>query len=312
LWGMRDSVRRDFHHEAIFYADDTEYVAGVLPEIRTALADDGVVLAAVADAKRRLLRGALGGDAERVRFTDMERLGRNPACIIPAWREFLRGAGPEPVLGIGEPVWPGRSDAELVECSRHESLLNLAFDGGRPWRLLCPYDAAALPQPVLDEARRNHPHVRADGHSRPSADYGGHQAILAWKDNLPAPGRRPAELAFTELDLPLVRDFVTERARGAGFDPARLPDLVLAVNELATNSLRHATGSGVLRLWEADGTFFCEVRDDGRTVDPLAGRDRPNDLNGGGRGLWIVNHLCDLVQVRSSPAGNVVRLHMAM
>jgi hypothetical protein len=33
---------------------------------------------------------------------------------------------------------------------------------------------------------------------------------------------------------------------------------------------------------------------------------------GGGRGLWIVNHLCDLVQLRSSPAGNVVRLHMAI
>jgi anti-sigma regulatory factor (Ser/Thr protein kinase) len=301
-----------FHHEAVFYAGEDEYLAGTLPEIRTALADDGLVLAAVAGAKQRLLRGGLGADADRVLFTDMERLGRNPACIIPAWREFLRSAGPEPVLGIGEPVWPGRSDAELVECSRHESLLNLAFDDGRDWRLLCPYDAAALPEPVLDEARRNHPHVRAGGHSRPSADYRGHHAILAWEDNLPAPPRQPAELAFTELDLPLVRDFVVERARSAGFDHGRLPDLVLAVNELATNSMRHATGAGVLRTWEDGGTFFCEVRDRGRIGDPLAGRDRPSDLSGGGRGLWIVNHLCDLVQVRSSPAGNVVRLHMAI
>jgi anti-sigma regulatory factor (Ser/Thr protein kinase) len=110
----------------------------------------------------------------------------------------------------------------------------------------------------------------------------------------------------------VVRDFVTERARSAGFDPARLPDLVLAVNELATNSLRHATGSGVLRTWEDGGTFFCEVVDRGRIDDPLAGRERPTDTTGGGRGLWIVNHLCDLVQVRSSSAGNVVRLHMAI
>ena len=35
-------------------------------------------------------------------------------------------------------------------------------------------------------------------------------------------------------------------------------------------------------------------------------------MRGGGRGLWLVNHLCDLVQVRSSQAGNVIRLHMSL
>jgi hypothetical protein len=44
--------------------------------------------------------------------------------------------------------------------------------------------------------------------------------------------------------------------------------------------------------------------------DPLAGRERPAGLHDGGRGLWMVNHLCDLVQVRSSPAGTVVRLRL--
>jgi anti-sigma regulatory factor (Ser/Thr protein kinase) len=301
-----------FHHEAIFYGDDEEYLAATVPEIGATLAAGGTVLAAVADAKQQLVRGALGGDADRVRFTDMERLGRNPACIIPAWHDFLRAAGPEPVLGIGEPVWPGRSNAELVECSRHESLLNLAFDSGRDWRLLCPYDAAALDADVLDEAFRNHPHVRTHGRSHASADYGGHAAILGWEDRLPAPARRPAELTFTEPDLPLLRSFIGERARSAGFDPARVPDLVLAVHELATNSLRHAGGHGVLRTWEENGSFLCEVRDDGRIGDPLAGRDRPQDVRGGGRGLWIVNQVFDLVQVRSSRAGNVVRLHMAI
>jgi anti-sigma regulatory factor (Ser/Thr protein kinase) len=41
-------------------------------------------------------------------------------------------------------------------------------------------------------------------------------------------------------------------------------------------------------------------------------RERPPDRRSGGRGLWIVNHLCDLVQVRSSQAGNVIRLHMSL
>jgi hypothetical protein len=81
---------------------------------------------------------------------------------------------------------------------------------------------------------------------------------------------------------------------------------------VATNSLLHGGGRGVLRTWTHDGTFFCEVSDGGRIRDPLAGRALPSDLLDGGRGLWIVNHLCDLVQVRSSPAGSVVRLHMGL
>ena len=31
---------------------------------------------------------------------------------------------------------------------------------------------------------------------------------------------------------------------------------------------------------------------------------------GSPRGLWLANQLCDLVQIRTLPAGTVVRLHM--
>ncbi len=296
-----------FHHEAVFYGSDDEYVAGLLPDLRAAIDADGAILVAVAADKAQLLRGALGARADRVRFTDMERLGRNPACIIPAWREFVAGAG-GPRLGIGEPVWPGRSDAELVECRRHESLLNLAFDGGRPWRLLCPYDVTALPEDVLADARHNHPHVSGE----PCPDYLEPQTVLSWDGRLPDPGAEPAELDFTRDDLALVRLFVAERAARAGFDGDRLSDLVLAVNELATNSMRHGGGRGVLSVWQENGTLLCEVTDRGHIADPLAGRERQPDARGGGRGLWLVNHLCDLVQVRSSQAGNVIRLHMSV
>jgi anti-sigma regulatory factor (Ser/Thr protein kinase) len=87
---------------------------------------------------------------------------------------------------------------------------------------------------------------------------------------------------------------------------------VLAVNELATNSMRHGGGRGVLSVWQENGTLLCEVTDRGHIADPLAGRERPPDARGGGRGLWLVNHLCDLVQVRSLHGGNVIRLHMSL
>ena len=57
-----------------------------------------------------------------------------------------------------------------------------------------------------------------------------------------------------------------------------------------------------------DGTL--EVSDHGRLDNPLAGRQRPKPLQIGGRGLWIVNQFCSLVQVRSLKEGTVVRAHV--
>ena len=95
-----------FHHEAVFYASDDEYLAGLLPELRTAIAAGGAILVAVAADKARLLGAALGADAARVRFTDMERLGRNPACIIPAWREFMAAAATDRGWASASPSGP--------------------------------------------------------------------------------------------------------------------------------------------------------------------------------------------------------------
>ena len=99
-------------------------------------------------------------------------------------------------------------------------------------------------------------------------------------------------------------------AAAAGLNPDRTADLVLAVDEVASNSLRHGGGRGTLRIWREQGALVCEVRDAGRFEDPLAGRERPALDRDGGRGLWMVNQLCDLVQLRSFPSGAVVRLHV--
>ena len=300
-----------FHHQAIFYADEDEYLAGTVPDIRSALGAGGAVLVAVGDDKARLLSGSLGADAASVQFVDMEAVGRNPACIIPVWRDFVRD-NRAPLVGVGEPVWPGRSEAELAECRRHESLLNVAFDDGDGWRLLCPYDARALDPAVLAHARHNHPHLCEQGAIQPSSDYTEAADLLADDGALPPPAARPAVLAFTAEDLPLVRGFVTEHAQQAGLAPARTADLVLAAHELATNAIQHGGGNGVLRVWAQDGSLLVDVVDGGHIEDPLVGRERPPALDAGGRGLWLVNHLCDLVQVRSNHAGNVVRLHMTV
>ena len=103
-----------------------------------------VVLVAVGPEKTALLRDELGADVEAVQFFDMRTLGRNPARLIPFWRQFIDAQGERPGRGVGEPVWPGRTPAEIDECERHEALLNLAFGGDREWSMRCPYDGAAL------------------------------------------------------------------------------------------------------------------------------------------------------------------------
>jgi anti-sigma regulatory factor (Ser/Thr protein kinase) len=94
--------------------------------------------------------------------------------------------------------------------------------------------------------------------------------------------------------------------------PARADDLALAVSEVAANSVRHGGGSGVLRIWQDGDTLVCEVRDHGHIDDPLVGRALPEPMAEGQRGLWLVNQLCDLVQLRSLDDGVVVRLHTAV
>jgi len=300
-----------FHHSTLFYAGENGFIEGTLPFIREAMDLDEPILVAVANRRIELLRQALGDDAERVHFADMHMLGANPARIIPAWRRFLAEQAPEgrPVRGIGEPIWSGRGDAELTECQRHESLLNVAFDGGQAWQLLCPYDLDALDDDVIEAARCSHPFVLQEGVSFMSDAY--LETTSPFGGALPAPPAQPQELAFAGGDgLVSLRQFVSHIATNAGLDLSRREDLVLAVNELATNSVRHGGGAGLLRMWMEPETLLCEVHDRGHITEPLVGREPPVASRHTGRGLWIVNHLCDLVQIRSDPSGSVVRVHM--
>ncbi len=100
-----------------------------------------------------------------------------------------------------------------------------------------------------------------------------------------------------------------EHASSVGLDEMRTMDLLLAVTELATNSLRHGGGEGVLRTWREPDALVCEVSDRGRIADLLVGRRAPQPSDEGGRGVWMANQLCDLVQVRSGDAGTVVRTY---
>lgn len=303
-----------FQHEALIYEGADGFAAGALGFIREGLEDEEPLMVAIGAERIEMLRGELGSDADDVCFVDMAELGRNPARIIPAWTAFLAGrAADRGIRGIGEPIWAGRSADELVECQLHESLLNVAFADVEDFRLLCPYDAGALDPAVIHEAHCSHPVVDSGGSRGPSASVRADDDLLAPFDAPLPPPPAPVEvLAFDRHAVGSVRRIVGRRAEDAGLAPERAGDLVLAVDEIAVNSVRHGGGNGVLRLWQEGDRLLCEVKDRGHIADPLAGRRPPIAGQLGGWGMFIANQLCDLVQLRTGEQGTAVRLHMQL
>lgn len=304
-------VHDGYRHEALLYDGAEAFMEGVVPFIDDAVQAEEPILVVLSAAKIDRLREALGDAAEPVLFADMADVGANPARIIPAWQQFLsEHASPgRRMRGIGEPIWADRSPAELVECERHEALLNIAFAGPSFW-LLCPYDTGALAPEVIEEARRNHPHVTGAGAAAGGARFPGCDALAGPFDRpLPEPPADALILGIEQTSLRQIRAVVAGFAYAAGVAEDDVPDLVLAVDELATNSVRHAGGAGTLLVWREGDAVICEVRDRGRIADPLAGRVVPPRRPRGGRGLWMANQLCELVQIRSFADGGAVRVH---
>jgi anti-sigma regulatory factor (Ser/Thr protein kinase) len=302
---------RGFHHQTLFYAGEESFLRGTLPFIAEAVSADEPVLVAVGRARGALLRDTLGFDGERVSFADMSLLGRNPASLIPTWSKFLQEHEGQPVRGVSESIWPGRSAAELTECERNEALMNLAFDGGQTWRLLCLYDLDGLSEHAIAAARRSHPFITHRGGYRRSEDYLGEgDGPGRFEGPLPPPASRPTEVSFAGADLTPLRGGVREWAAARQLDDGLAERLLLAVNELATNSVRHGGGGGLLLMWTEGETLICEVRDGGRIEEPLVGLRRPSPDRPSGRGLWLVNQVCDLVQIRSAHSDTAVRIHL--
>jgi anti-sigma regulatory factor (Ser/Thr protein kinase) len=307
--GARNDVTTALVHQAFFYGSEEEYVAGVGAFLEDGAATGEPMLVAVPAANGAALRAALEGRIGRVDVLDMGRLGRNPGRIIPAIRAFVDEHGGRRVRFVGEPLWPGRSPAETVEGTRHEALINLAF-AGLPATILCPYDARGLAPGVLADARSTHPELVDAGGTHASRAYTPpERSPIVLDAELPAPDPPVAELPPTAC-LSEIRYFTEARAESAGLPAERATDLLIAVNEIAANSLRHAGRPPWVRAWRGRDGLVVELADPGHVADLLAGRRTPSPESESGRGLWLANQLCDLVQLRSSAAGTRVRLHV--
>jgi anti-sigma regulatory factor (Ser/Thr protein kinase) len=301
-----------FDHLGLLYRDREEYAARIIAFVREGLAAGEPVLVATPGQNLDLIRTGLGEDAAGVRFTDMALAGRNPGRIIPRVLLAFAAAHPDQrVRIVGEPIWRGRSDLEYPACAAHEAAINAVF-ADHDAAILCPYDAAGLPDDAVADAARTHPLMIDGAGVSASPDYiAPDRGVAMFNRPLPDPPATAAILAYSgEAMLRQVRHFVANHAAAAGLSPERVDALCVAVNELASNTCDHTGGPGQLSMWVEPDILVCQVDDHGTISDPLIGRIPPDLASTGGRGLFIVHVLCDLVRIYTRPHGTSIRVHI--
>lgn len=322
-------------HGVAFHRGPEHLLGQLVPLARDAVARGGTVALAVGPATERAVRAALpapdrsGGSVVALTAPRPVEAGSGQSVALRRARELRQlvcVAGPVTVLAehLADHDGPdGRFWTEL-EAAEHVALADL------PVRLTCFYPEVPLHRSVLEGARRTHPRLLVDGELRPNPEHRPPRDVLA--GHPPAPplllGPPHHRLQFRAWQLREVRRLVRDALVTAGFTGPgadapgalgldtlgigadRADDVVLAVNEVATNAVEHG-GAGVaeLHLWCGDGEFTCEVHDPGTLSDPLPGLVAPPATVQRGRGLWIARQLCDVLHVWTDVRGTHVRMH---
>jgi serine/threonine-protein kinase RsbW len=120
------------------------------------------------------------------------------------------------------------------------------------------------------------------------------------------------EMKFTAEQLPSVRRFTEVHARRYKVDEGLVGDLVIAVNEIATNAVRHGSPHAELSMWTEDGRVIAEIHDSGTWTPADAPGGSPPPLEAeGGMGIWVARQICSAVNIMTGINGTVVRLELS-
>ncbi|MEO5875497.1 MAG: sensor histidine kinase [Streptosporangiaceae bacterium] len=296
-------------HVAFPYDCDDHFLEAVVPFLLDGTELGDAVLAATSPDKLKLLREAVG---DRVRLIDSAHWYDHPARIVSNVLRHLEdeaGAGRRLRL-LSEPVWLGRTPLEILEWQRVEALVNLVF-AGTDASIMCPYNVNALPVEILDGARRTHP---ATVHGRFHRDNPAYQdpaefSLRCDREPLTPAPEDSAALPVSSPDMRDLRALISAHARRHGMTGGSLHHLLVAATEVATNALNHGQPPIELRLWPEGDQLVCEIADRGYWhpgTGPGPGLVPPREKSA--LGLWAVRMLCDMVQVRTGPAGTRVRI----
>lgn len=294
-------------HEVLLYSSAADLASQLAPRIGSALAVGDPVIAVVDAPSRAALDTALGPAATDIDFQDPAQVHSVPSFTVATRWARLGRRVTEPgrrATVVGQHV--EELDCDPGHWARLDIALNVAIDG-LPVDVLCPYRSPGADIPRL---YATHPLLFTHLGPEPSPGFRlPHESVIEYPPPPPVDlGPHDTEMEFDGTGLGPVRHRVAGVADAVGLDADRVDDLVLAVNEIAANSVEHGPGRGRLRLWITDRQLVAEVADLGRMDVPFPGMVAPHAAGARGRGLWLACELCDVLQVWSDERGTVFRL----
>jgi transcriptional regulator with XRE-family HTH domain len=173
-------ARPPMSHSALLYSTADEFAAAAVPYLREGVARDERPLAVTSPERIERVRAGLGDDADKVMFADWIDWYRSPVAALNGYRDYLNdqvASGAKRVRILGEPVWRGRTQAEVRAWIRYESLVNIVF-AESPSVLLCPYNVQTSPAAVVTAAHQTHPLLSDGLTSEASGAYQEAEALL--------------------------------------------------------------------------------------------------------------------------------------
>ncbi|MDX6425584.1 MAG: hypothetical protein QOD52_989 [Gaiellaceae bacterium] len=165
---------RGCRHEALVYSSPDELTAGALPFLQQGLVSDDHLLVILREAGRTVLQQALGEDAARVTFADVDEWYQSPEHAFERYTDYLDDQierGVHRVRVVAEVLWPESFEtADVARWKRYEAQISGAM-ASVPVSFICGYDARELPPEIIMDAQRTHPVLRSSAGARPSAHY---------------------------------------------------------------------------------------------------------------------------------------------
>jgi anti-sigma regulatory factor (Ser/Thr protein kinase) len=299
-------------HAACFHGSHADLLDQLAPLAEAALARDESLATALQPETQRALADRIGSETgHRLWRPDTPDDGPSGQTVAARWALELRAL----TSTTGRPVTVLSEHASALDgadgrfWTEFDAALNVAL-ADLSVRITCFYPELPLYLEVVEGAQRNHPFLRADGELRHNPGHHDPRAVLAARPAAPPPllGPPDVRLPFSAWQLHEVRSTVEQALDGCGYERERVEDVVLAVNELATNAVEHGTPEAQLSLWTGPRGLLCEIDDGGTLRDPLPGLQPPHPAEPRGRGVWIARQLCDSLHVWTDGRGTHVRV----
>jgi anti-sigma regulatory factor (Ser/Thr protein kinase) len=308
----RSALSIRMQHAAGYYGSHADLMSQLVPLVTAGLERGEPVAVALRPATEEALYEVLGSPPGLILLAQPDGPDSGSGQTVAARRaRELRElttviGGPVTVLSEHSTRLDGVDGGFWTEL---DAAMNVAL-AELPVTLTCFFPQLPLHLEILDGARRNHPLLLVGGELRHNPEHRCPHEVLTERA-APAPvllGPPDLRLNFTAWQLHEVRAAVEQALLAADYGRERAEDVVLAVNEVATNAVEHGATEAELCVWAGGDGVVCEVHDAGVLRDPLPGLQAPHPSHPRGRGVWIARQLCDSLHVWADAGGTHVRM----